>query len=559
MSTVRTPAQAEPKQPESDKTFKIIVLDNIATAGIVMMESTPGIEFDVRTGLSGDRLREALQGYDGAVCRSGVKITAESLEGNTTLKAIARAGVGTDNIDKAAATKLGIVVMNTPAGNTVSTAEHTMALMLGLSRNVAPAHASLLEGRWDRKQFSGRQLQGKTLGIVGLGRIGREVAVRATAFGMKIVGYDPFLSEAQMEKLGIEPCKDVESLLPVVDYLTVHTPLTADTKGLIGEAEIAKMKRGVRLINCARGGIYDESALVAGLKSGQIGGVALDVYETEPCTDSPLFGMPEVLCTPHLGASTAEAQIQVATEAVELLINFFKKGEIRHAVNTAAIDPQTLSAIRSYLDASYRLGLMLAGWHSGPIDSVSLHYYGDISQKDHRLLTSSFCAGLLHGVAENATVINSQALAEERGITLSTKTSQQHEVFSSVVAAKVSGQGQECRAAATVFGKNMPRLIEVDRYRTDAYMDGILLILAHRDVPGVIGYVGNTLANEAINITQMAVGRVSDVHAGPAIGLLNLDTPASSSALEKVTEYEGIDSVCMIELPAVGEKPAWLM
>ncbi len=361
MSTTTTSAKKELTNASAKKSFRIAVLDNIAKEGLEILDRTEGITYEVHTGLAGDELRKCLDGFDAAVCRSGVKITAESLKGNTTLKAIARAGVGTDNIDKDAATRLGIVVMNTPTGNTVSTAEHTMALLLGLSRNIGPAYASLVAGKWDRNKFSGKQLQGKTLGIVGLGRIGQEVAIRAKAFGMTILGYDPFLSIAQIEQLGIEPHKDVQSLLPKIDYLTVHTPLTPETKGLIGAKEIEKLKPGARLVNCARGGIYDEAALVEGLKSGKLGGVALDVYESEPCVDSPLFGMPGVLCTPHLGASTDEAQIQVAVEAVNLLINYLLFGEIRHAVNAIAIDPQTLSEIRGSLDVAYRLGILLSG------------------------------------------------------------------------------------------------------------------------------------------------------------------------------------------------------
>ncbi len=537
---------------------RIIVLDNIASQGLEMLDEAEGIEFEVHTGLAGEELRNALQGFHGAVCRSGVKITAEALEGNTTLKAIARAGVGTDNIDKKAATRLGIVVMNTPTGNTVSTAEHTMALMLGLSRNIAPAHASLLAGKWDRKSFSGRQLLGKTLGIIGLGRIGQEVAHRAKAFRMNLIGFDPFLSDSQIEHLGIEPCNRVDELLPKVDYLTVHTPMTPETKGLISTEQLDLLKPGARLINCARGGIYDEAALSEGLKSGKLGGVALDVYETEPCTDSPLFGMPGVLCTPHLGASTTEAQIQVATEAVDLMIGFLKQGEIKHAVNTAAIDPKTLSAIRGYIDAAYRLGIMLAGWHGGAVEQVAVKYFGEISKKDHRLLTSAFCAGLLQNATANANIINAQALAAERGIDITTATSQQHDTFSSVIAAAVKGEGKQLKAAATVFGKDLPRLIGVGEYRTDAYIDGILLLLSHRDLPGVIGYVGNILAKDNVNISQMAVGRVDQVGGGAAIGVLNLDSPASKEALSRVSDYEGIDSVHMIQLPAAGEKPSWL-
>ena len=295
---------------------KIIVLDNIAQEGLDLLEQADNIEYVVQTGLQGDDLKAALLDADGAICRSGVTLSEDVLAGNTRLKVIVRAGVGTDNIDKPAATRQGIIVMNTPTGNTSSTAEHAMTLMLALSRNVAPAFQSLREGRWDRKAYMGSQLSGKTLGVVGLGRIGQEVVKRAQAFQMKIVGFDPFLTAEQAAKLGVELCETVDEMLPKIDYLTVHTPLTPQTKGLISQAQLQLLKPGARLINCARGGIYDEAALADGLDQGILAGVALDVFETEPCTDSPLFQKEGVVCTPHLGAYTEEAQTQVAVEAV---------------------------------------------------------------------------------------------------------------------------------------------------------------------------------------------------------------------------------------------------
>lgn len=556
MSTLSYPENSESATATQPK--RIVVLDNIAQEGLDMLEQTDGIEYEIHTGLSGTELKECLTRFDAAVCRSGVKITAEALEGNSTLKAIARAGVGTDNIDKVAATRLGIVVMNTPTGNTVSTAEHTMALMLGLSRNVAPAHASLVEGKWDRKKFSGNQLFGKTLGIVGLGRIGQEVAVRAKAFGMNICGFDPFLSKAQFEQLGIESFDKVDSMLPSIDYLTVHTPLTPETRGLIGPEQIEILKPGARLINCARGGIYDEAALVAGLLAGKLGGVALDVYASEPCTDSPLFKMPGVLCTPHLGASTEEAQIQVAEEAVNLLINYLKKGEIKSAVNTIAIDPQTMKEIRGALDVAYRLGILLAGWHGGAIEKVVLDYNGEIAGCDHRMLTSAFFSGLLKDISQDVNIVNAKTLAEDRGIEVTVRSSPSERTFQSVVAADVAGDGRQFQAAGTVFGKNMPRLIKLGEYPTEAYMDGILMIFTHRDVAGIIAYVGKVLADENVNVAQMAVARVVNIAGGPAIGVLNLDEPASAEAIAKVEAFDGIERVRMIQLPAVGEMPDWL-
>ncbi|MCE5266410.1 MAG: hypothetical protein LLG00_00795 [Planctomycetaceae bacterium] len=312
---------------------KIIVLDDLSQDGIQLLKSAKNLTVEIRTGLKGDDLRNALLESDGAICRSGVKITADILKGNTRLKAIARAGVGVDNIDVPTATQQGIAVMNTPGGNTISTAELTIALLLAVSRHIAPAYQSLIEGRWDRKKFMGVQLAGKTLGVIGLGRVGQAVATRARGLEMRLLGYDPMIPAAKIKDFGVEPCASVHEMLPRVDYLTVHTTLTPETKGLIGAKEVQMLKKGARLVNCARGGIYDEAALADGLRSGQLAGVALDVYPTEPCTASPLFGMPGVLCTPHLGASTQDAQNNVATEAAELLINFFTTGAIKQSVN----------------------------------------------------------------------------------------------------------------------------------------------------------------------------------------------------------------------------------
>jgi D-3-phosphoglycerate dehydrogenase len=537
---------------------RIIVLDDIAAEGLAKLEAADDIEFDIKTGLSGDDLRETLAQYDGAVCRSGVKITAESLEGNKTLKAIVRAGVGTDNIDKDAATRRGIVVMNTPAGNTVSTAEHTMALVLGLSRNVGPAYESLKNGKWDRKKFKGSQVAGKTLGVVGLGRIGLEVARRAKAFDMEVVGFDPFMPQERAEALGIKKYETVAEMLPLVDYLTVHTPLTPETEGLISEEQVKQLKKGARLINCARGGIYDEAALLAGLESGHLGGVALDVYPNEPCTDSPLFQRTDVLCTPHLGASTEEAQIEVAVEGVDLLINFLTTGEIRSAVNTFSLDPATLKSLGGYIDVAHRLGKLMAQWHGGAIEGCDLEFAGEISKKDTRVLVSAFCAGLLEDITEDASIVNAEVLCRERGIHISRKESADHGAFASVINATVKGDGKEVQAGGTVFGKNMPRLVRLGEYRTEAFMDGTLLVFTHTDIPGIIGYVGSVLAEEKVNIAQMAVGRAGEAEGGPAIGVLNLDGAPTEAAVQRVTEHASVQEVRLIHLPKVGQLPDWM-
>ncbi len=536
---------------------RVIVLDPISQDGLDLLASVPRMEFEVRPGLKGEELKQALSEFDAAICRSGVKITAESLEGNRRLRCIARAGVGTDNIDKTAATRLGIIVMNTPAGNTLSTAEHAFTLMLALSRSVAPAFQSLKEGRWDRSKFMGTQLADKTLGVIGVGRIGQEVARRALAFQMKVIGYDPFLSEDQAQKLGITRVESVKEMLPKIDYLTVHTHLSPETKDLIGLPELEIIKPGCRLINCARGGIYNEAALAEGLKSGRLGGVALDVFETEPCKDSPLFQMPNVLCTPHLGASTEEAQQLVALEAVELVVNYLTKGEIRHAVNMAALDPKTLEGLRGSLNLAYRLGLLVSQYHQGAVEKCHLVYRGDLMQKNTKLLTSAFCAGLIErSFDEGVNIVNAETLLVDRGIRITTESRSDIGVFSSSMIVTVQGGGKECTVGGTLFGQNLPRLIRLGDYRLEAYLDGKLMVFTHDDVPGIIGTVGTIFGEHQVNIAQMAVGRMGP--GGGAIGVLNLDGIPPQAALDAVANHPHIQSVKVIELPESGTMPAWL-
>ncbi len=538
---------------------RIIVLDTLSEDGLALLESAGDIEYEVRTGLKGDDLRQALTEFDGAICRSGVKITAEALQGNKRLKAIARAGVGTDNIDSEAATRHGIVVMNTPGGNTISTAEQAIALMMAMSRNIAPAYQSLIEGRWDRKSYMGTQLAGKTLGIVGLGRIGQAVATRAMALEMKVLGYDPFLSAQRAKELGIKTVASPKEMLPDVDYLTVHTPLTDATRNLIGAEEIAMMKKGARLINCARGGIYNEAALAEGLKSGQLAGVALDVYEKEPCTDSPLFGMPGVVCTPHLGASTEEAQTNVAVEAAELMIDFFTTGAIRQSVNFSPLDPKTLETLRGHLDVAYRLGLLLAQVTHCPPVSCKVRYKGEVARKDTRLLSAAFAAGLLeHALETEVNIINAEVLLRERGIELVEERNTEIGDFSSLITAEVVSEGRTAVAAGTLFGNNMPRLVQKSDFRLESYLDGVLLIFEHRDVPGVIGRVGNVFGKHRINIAQMSVGRNSDQPGGSAVGILCLDNQPPAEALAEVLSLESVTRAWVVKLPPAGQLPTWM-
>ncbi|MBX3433919.1 MAG: phosphoglycerate dehydrogenase [Pirellulales bacterium] len=538
----------------------VIVLDTLSPEGLALLDAAEGITYEVRTGLKGAELREALAQFDGAICRSGVKITAESLEGNCRLKAIVRAGVGTDNIDSAAATRAGVVVMNTPAGNTISTAEHAFALLLALSRNIAPAYQGLVEHRWDRNKYMGAQVSGKTLGVVGLGRIGLAVAKRALAFEMKVLGFDPFMSKDRARDLGIELVDTVDEMLPKIDYLTVHTPLTDETRNLIDMPQLERIKPGVRLVNAARGGIYNEAALIEGLQSGRIAGVALDVYASEPCTDSPLFGMPGVVCTPHLGASTEEAQTQVAVEAVGLLTDYLLHGQIRNAVNVSPLDPATIASLGGYLDVAYRLGRLVSGLQSRGLNTIRLNYRGEIASRDTKVLTAAFASGLLEGALDQeVNLVNAAVLLAERGIELAVQSCGDMGAFRSSMKVDVDlADGKRHSATGAVFGQSMPRLVAIDGYRLEAYLDGCILIFSHKDVPGIIGAVGTIFGQHGVNIGQMAVGRAGDQPGGDAVGILNLDGEPSAEALDAMRALPAITGATVIHLPPPGRRPAWM-
>ncbi|MBN1588426.1 MAG: phosphoglycerate dehydrogenase [Pirellulales bacterium] len=538
---------------------RIIVLDNLSQDGLNLLEAAGNIDYEVHTGLKGQELRAMLNQFDGAICRSGVKITADVLDGNTRLRAIVRAGVGTDNIDKNTATRAGIVVMNTPGGNAISTAEHTIALMLAMSRNIAPAYASLLEGRWDRELFLGKQLAGKTLGIVGFGQIGQAVAVRARALEMKVLGYDPFLSAVRAKELGVETYDSAQAMFPLLDYLSVHTPLTDEARDLVNAESIRLFKPGVRLINCARGGIFNEAALVEGLNSGQIAGVTLDVFDQEPCTDSPLFGMPGVLCTPHLGASTEEAQTNVAVEAATLLIDYLTNGTIRQAVNMSPLDAKTIEGLREYLNVAWRLGLLLAQMDSSPPNRCELHYRGEVAKKDTRLLSAAFAAGLLkNAMEEDVNLVNAQWLLEERGIELVEQRTIDSGSFHSMISAEVSSSEKTCMASGTLFGNNLPRLVQKADCDLESYLDGTLVIFEHRDTPGVIGRVGNIFGKHRVNIGQMSVGRKTNEPGGEAIGVLALDSQPPVEAVAEILALDEVTKARVVNLPPAQEMPSWM-
>ncbi len=537
---------------------RVLVTDKLADEGLDLLRSQPGLEVVVNTKLDTAGLRAALAEADGIVIRSGTQLTDEVLKDQPRLKVIVRAGVGVDNIDVPSATRQGIVVMNTPGGNTVSTAEHTMALILALSRNVGPANSSMKSGKWDRNKFTGTQLGGKTLGIVGLGRVGLAVAKRAQGFDMNVVGFDPFLSAERAQELGVESVGRLDDLWEKCDYISLHTPLSAETRHLIGAREIGMMKNGVRLINCARGGLIDEAALLEALNAGKVAGAAIDAFDPEPPpADHPLVLHPKVLVTPHLGASTEEAQISVAVEAARLLSDFFGRGQIKFSVNMPTLDRAELEEIRTYLDLGRRMGMLHAQMDRGTVKSATLRYRGDVASKNTKLITASFAAGWMESALdEQVNLVNAEVLAKDRGIAIIEQKTSDPGDFGSMIQTEVVTERKTYIASATLFGKQFIRLVQLGPYRLDAHLDGTLFIFTHRDVPGLIGFIGTTFGRHGINIAQMNVGR--EVPGGEAIGVVNLDSYPSAAALEEVQAHKDITSISVIRLPGRDETPPWL-
>ncbi|MFO0935279.1 MAG: phosphoglycerate dehydrogenase [Gemmataceae bacterium] len=535
---------------------RVLIADKLESAGIELL-SQAGLEVDNRPGLTGDELKAALRNADAAIVRSAPKVTAEYLEQPGRLKAIARAGVGVDNIDVAAATRKGIVVMNTPSGNTVSAAEHTIALMTSLARHIPTADAVMKSGKWDRNKFIGTQLTGKTIGVIGLGRIGREVATRAMGLGMSVVGFDPFVTPEKVKEMGYGSVQSVAEMLPIVDFLTVHVPFTAETKGLIGAAQLKMMKKSARVLNVARGGIIDEIALADALKAGTIAGAGIDVFTVEPPpADHPLRSAPNCILTPHLGASTVEAQENVAIEAAMLIRDFLLKGVIANAVNMAAVDRAELDKLRQYVDLAYRLGRLHAQMATGQVSRVTLTYKGDLADQKVGLLTAAFAGGLLEGHVEGVNLVNAELLSRERGIEIETIKQAKKGDFASAMQADVQTDKKTYKAVGTLFGDQYLRLVQLGDYRLEAYLDGTLVIFSHYDLPGLIGFVGTVFGRHGVNIAGMVVGRRAP--GGEAIGVLNVDNIPKAEAIAEISQGEHITSVSIVTMPKAGQSPPWL-
>jgi len=533
---------------ESLTQTKIFVADDVSETGLQPLRDA-GFEVVKQTGLAFDALREVLADSDGLVVRSETKVSAELMDAARKLRVIGRAGVGVDNIDVPAATARGIVVMNAPDGNTITTAEHTLALLVALARNVPQADASVKAGKWERKRFIGAELQGKTLGVIGLGRIGRAVAARARAFGMKIVGHDPFIAPDQARDLEIESAA-LDEVFSRADFLTVHTPLTSETRGLVGAQAFAKMRKGVRVINCARGGLVDEAALYEAIKSGVVAGAALDVFEQEPPPpDHPLLSLAEVIVTPHLGASTTEAQEGVAVTVAEQMRDYLLTGTLRGAVNVPALGAQELIALQPYLALAESLGRFQAQLVNSAVREVRLEFAGEMVELDAAPVTRAFLAGLLRHVSARVNVVNAFVIAEERRITVTTSYVRGGHA-APAIRTRVVREGGEQTASGSVFGitagEREGRITEINDFRIEAAPRGRMLVMHNRDVPGVIGRVGTILGQQGINISAFHLGRRE--RGGDAMAVIALDVPVAEETLSTLLSSEGILSVQQVEL-----------
>ncbi len=533
----------------SEQKLKILVADDVSESGLEPLRAA-GFAVEKRTGLSLAELSEALRDVDGLVVRSETKVTPELMSAATRLRVIGRAGVGVDNIDVAAATERGIVVMNAPDGNTITTAEHTLALLVALARRVPQANRSLRDGRWERKRFIGVELQGKTLGIVGLGRIGRVVASRARAFGMNIVAYDPFVAPDQARDLELE-IAPLDEVFARADFLTVHTPLTAETRGIVGASAFSKMKRGVRVINCARGGLVDERALLAAIKEGIVAGAALDVFEQEPPpADHPLLALDEVIATPHLGASTAEAQEGVAVTVAEQMRDYLLTGALRGAVNVPALGAQELNALQPYIALAESLGRFQAQLVDEAVREVRLEFAGEVAELDAAPVTRAFLAGLLRDMSARVNVVNAFLIAEERGIAVTAAYKRAGSDFDPAIRTRVLTTGGEQTVAGTLFRSGGSvgdgRITEINGFRIEAIPHGHMLVTRNRDVPGVIGRIGSILGEHNVNISRFHLGRRE--RGGEAMAVIETDAPLKNETLDELRSFEPVISARQIEL-----------
>ncbi len=526
--------------------MKVLVSDPISPKGVEILKKA-GLEVDIKTGMKPDELKKEIGSYDALIIRSATKVTSVIIDAATNLKVIGRAGSGLDNVDKVAATKRGIVVMNTPGGNTITTAEHTIALLFSVARLIPQANASMKAGKWEKKKFMGVELFNKTLGIIGIGNIGAQVAKRAQGLQMNVLAYDPFLSAEKAEALGVK-IVDLDELCRESDFITVHTPLTPETKGVINAERIKMMKPGVRLINCARGGIINEKDLYDALVSGKVSGAALDVFEKEPPEGNPLLNLDNVVCTPHLGAATSEAQENVAIAVAEQIADYLLYGTIRNAVNFPSVGADVLPQLQPYINLSERMGGFLARLIEGGINEITIEYRGEVSELLLAPITIAALKGLLTPILEETVnFVNAPLIARERGIDVRETKAKDAGDYHSMIVLRVKAGSAERYVAGVLYGKKEPRVIRIDDFAVEVIPEGTMLVLSNNDKPGVIGSVGSLLGSRNINIARMQFGR--QTMGGKAISVIGIDTPASDEILEGLKKLPNVISVKQITLP----------
>ncbi len=540
---------------ETEKTKKVLVTDHISEEGIRKLREFA--EVDIELELSKEELTERIGGYDALIVRSGTKVTKEIIEAGGRLKVIGRAGVGVDNIDVETATEKGIMVVNAPEANTISAAEHTIAMLLSLSRKIPAANVLLKSRKWERKKHMGVEVNGKVLGIIGLGRVGSEVAKRGKGLGMRVVAYDPFISLESARELGIT-LLSITEVLSVADFISLHTPLTKDTHHLIGNKEFELMKDGVRVINCARGGIIDEDALKDAIKSGKIAGAALDVFEHEPPDESELVQMEEVIVTPHLGASTEEAQRAAAVVIAEEVITALKNKPVRNAVNMIYVEVDLMDAIKPYLVLAEKLGRLSAQLipKSNRLEQFNVSYKGEIGMATHsigkntRLITVAMLKSFLSWFTDGVNYVNAEAIAKKFGIKVTESKTEDVENFSSLISitttTRIEDEGKKRTVAGTLFGIDDPRIVKIDGFRVDASPSGYMLICSFLDKPRVIGPVCMILGDRGINIAGMQVGR--EKVGGEAVMVLNVDSSVSEDIMEEMEKVKNIFDVKLVKL-----------
>lgn len=514
--------------------MKVLVCDPISEQGIEILRKE--VEVEIALNLSQEELINRIGDCEGLVVRSETQVTRDILEAGRKLKIVGRAGVGVDNIDVNAATQRGIIVVNAPEGNTISAAEHTIAMIMAVSRNIPQADSSLKARKWDRKKFMGVEVRDKVLGIIGLGRIGSEVAKRALGLEMRVLAYDPFISVDRARELGVELAA-IGDILEKADYITVHTPLTKETRDLIGEKEFARMKKGVRIINCARGGIINEEALLRAVKEGRVAGAALDVFVKEPPLDSPLLGEDKIIVTPHLGATTEEAQINVAVAVAEQILNAFKGMPVKNAVNMPYVKPETMGLIAPYLPLAEKMGRLCAQLLDG-YERVEVEYSGEIAEKEVTPITIAVLKGLLEpALGASVNYVNAPVIARERKIKVVESKSKTSEVYPSLITLKVRAGGEGKVIAGTMVGRE-PRFVQIDDYHIDVAPSGYMIVAKHLDHPNIIGPCCVILGRKGINIAGMQVGRIRA--GGEAIMVLNVDSEVSEEILKEMKRVDGI-------------------